>query len=59
MKNIVIITGFFFFYQPLFAQEQTLRQLTEQYGIPGIQLVCIKDNKEESFNTTYATAHIL
>ena len=50
MKNIVIITGFFFCYQPLFAQEQTLRQLTEQYGIPGIQLVCIKDNKEESFN---------
>jgi Beta-lactamase len=50
MKNIVVITALFFCYQPLFAQEQTLRQLTSQYGIPGIQLVCIKGNKEQSFN---------
>ncbi len=32
------------------AQQQQLQSLMQQYGIPGIQLVCIKGNGEESVN---------
>lgn len=45
-----IIVALFLYLNPLFAQEQQLEKLTKQYGIPGIQLVCIRDNKVESFN---------
>ncbi|MDR3714459.1 MAG: serine hydrolase [Puia sp.] len=36
--------------QPTTRPEQRLLELTGQYGIPGMQLVCIRDGKEESFN---------
>jgi ABC-type antimicrobial peptide transport system permease subunit len=48
-KSIIIVALFVFVY-PLIAQEKKLQELTKQYGIPGIQLVCIKGNKEEAFN---------
>jgi len=50
MKKLIIIASLFLYSYPLFAQEQQLQDLIKQYGIPGIQLVCIKGNKEESFN---------
>ncbi len=50
MRKSIIIAALFLYFYPLFAQEQQLQELTKQYGIPGIQLVCIRGNKEESFN---------
>jgi len=50
MQKLIIITGILFYCCPMFAQEQQLQELTKQYGIPGIQLVCIKGNKVQSFN---------
>ena len=50
MPKIVLIASVLFCCQSLFAQEQILEQLTKKYGIPGIQVVCIKDNKEQSYN---------
>src|ERR1700750_1866992 len=37
-------------YRPSFAQEQELKSFIKDYGIPGIQLVCIKGNKVQNFN---------
>jgi hypothetical protein len=48
-SSLFIVTSFLYFNQ-LFAQAQQLQQLMDQYGIPGIQLVCIKGKKEESVN---------
>lgn len=50
MKKSLIVVSFILYFYPLLAQEQQLQQLTKQYGIPGIQLVCIKNNKAESFS---------
>lgn len=50
VQKILAITGMLFFCCPLFAQQQTLNELTAKYGIPGIQLVCIKGNKVQNFN---------
>jgi len=50
MKKLIIVLPLLFVTISLFAQEKLLQELTKQYGIPGIQLVCIKGNKEESFN---------
>jgi CubicO group peptidase (beta-lactamase class C family) len=35
---------------PLSAQQKIMEELTKKYGIPGIQLVCIKGKSEENFN---------
>jgi CubicO group peptidase (beta-lactamase class C family) len=47
-----LITGSFLFLYccTSFAQEKQLEELTKQYGIPGIQLVCIKGKKEQSIS---------
>jgi CubicO group peptidase (beta-lactamase class C family) len=50
MLKPISIIALFLYFNPLSAQEQQLQALTKQYGIPGIQLVCIKGNKTESFN---------
>ncbi|HEY6901739.1 MAG TPA: serine hydrolase domain-containing protein, partial [Puia sp.] len=50
MHKVIIITGLVLGCRSLSAQEPTLERLTQKYGIPGIQLVCIKDGKEQSFN---------
>lgn len=50
MQKIFIVVSLIFFCNSVFAQEQQLRELTKQYGINGIQLVCIKGDKEESVN---------
>jgi CubicO group peptidase (beta-lactamase class C family) len=50
MKKIAAVTFLFLSSHPLFAQEERLQQLAKQYGIPGIQLVCIKDGKEQRVN---------
>jgi len=50
MKKLIIFLFLFFFAISLFAQEKLLQDLTKQYGISGIQLVCIKGNKEKDFN---------
>jgi CubicO group peptidase (beta-lactamase class C family) len=38
------------FLDSVFGQEQRMRDLMKQYGIPGIQLVCIKGNSRENIN---------
>jgi len=50
MQRPILIIAAFLYFTPLFAQEQRLQELTKQYGIPGIQLVCINGDKKESFN---------
>lgn len=50
VQKLIAWVTLFLYFNPLFAQQQQLQALTKQYGIPGIQLICIKGNKEESFN---------
>ena len=50
MRQLISFISLIMFVCPLLAQETKIQELTKQYGIPGIQLVCIKGNKEESFN---------
>jgi CubicO group peptidase (beta-lactamase class C family) len=50
MKTSLFLVACFLYFNQLFAQEQQLQQLMTQYGIPGIQLVCIKGKKEKSVN---------
>ncbi len=50
MRKSILLVALLLSIHSLSAQEQQLQELTKQYGIPGIQLVCLKDNKEESFN---------
>jgi CubicO group peptidase (beta-lactamase class C family) len=50
MKQLILIACLFLSSYILFAQQQPLQTLIKQYGIPGIQLVCIKGDKEENFN---------
>jgi len=50
MKTSLFLVACFLYFNQLFAQEQQLQQLMNQYGIPGIQLVCIKGKKEKSVN---------
>ncbi len=50
MQKSIIIVALLVYFNTLFAQRQQLQVLTKQYGIPGVQLVCIKGNKEESVN---------
>lgn len=50
MQKSFFVAALLVYFNPLFAQEQRLKDLTNQYGIPGIQLVCIRGGKFESFN---------
>jgi len=50
MQRTILFIATFLYVTPLFAQEQRLQELTNQYGIPGIQLVCIKNGKKESLH---------
>src|SRR6185295_13878736 len=50
MKKLVISTALVLYFYPLFSQQQRIEKLMKQYGIPGIQLVCIKGKKTESFD---------
>src|SRR5579871_153961 len=50
MKQLIIISTLFLSSHTLFAQQQQLQAIIKQYGIPGIQLVHVKGDKEESFN---------
>jgi CubicO group peptidase (beta-lactamase class C family) len=50
IKQLVTTACLLLYCQSLFAQQKELQELTQQYGIPGIQLVCIKGKKEQSFN---------
>jgi len=50
MQKLIIISAILFYCCPVFAQEQQLNTLIKQYGIPGIQLVCVKGNKVQNFN---------
>lgn len=49
MQKSIIVIALFLYINSLLAQEQQLQALTKQYGIPGMQLVCIKGKKSESF----------
>src|SRR5215469_11325455 len=50
MKSSLLLIACFLCFSQLFSQQQLLQQLMKQYGIPGIQVVCIKGNKEETLN---------
>lgn len=50
MQKPLAVLVLLLYLNSIFAQEQQLESLTKQYGIPGIQLVCIKGNKEQRFN---------
>jgi CubicO group peptidase (beta-lactamase class C family) len=50
MKKLITAVCLLLYFQSLFAQQKELQALTQQYGIPGIQLVCIKGKKEQSLN---------
>jgi len=49
-KKLIIAFLLSFSTISLFAQEKLSQDLTKQYGIPGIQLICIEGNKEKDFN---------
>jgi len=50
MQKIFILLLFTLYCRVSFAQEQKLTELINQYGIPGVQLVCIKGKKWQSVN---------
>lgn len=50
MKKVIVVAALFLSAKPSFAQQSQLRQLTAKYAIPGLQLVCIKEGKEETLN---------
>lgn len=50
MKKIILLVIIITCYAAAFAQEQNLTELMQQYGIRGIQLVCIKGKKWQSVN---------
>lgn len=50
MRKSIIVIGLVLYFNSIFAQEAHLQELTKQYGIPGIQLVCIQGKKEQSVN---------
>lgn len=50
IKTFLFLVTCFLYFSQGFTQEQQLRQLMNQYGIPGIQLICIKGQKNEVFN---------
>ena len=50
MQRPVLVITFLLYFSPLFPQQQQLQELTKQYGIPGLQLVCLRGGREESFN---------
>src|SRR3569623_848326 len=50
MRKFIILTGIIFCYTTCFAQERKLTELMNRYGIPGIQLVCLKGDKEIDYN---------
>jgi CubicO group peptidase (beta-lactamase class C family) len=50
MKKIILFAYLVLSLRPSDAQQEKLQQLANQYGIPGIQLVCIKGNKEQPVN---------
>ncbi|SRR5579871_41048 len=49
MKGIFVAVTFLYSL-PLLAQQKLMEESMKKYGIPGIQLVCIKDKSEEAFN---------
>ncbi len=50
MKKSIISLLLFFLSLSVFAQEKQIQKLINQYGISGIQLVCIKGDTVERFN---------
>lgn len=50
MKKTIIVLAFFLICSQLFAQEKKLTEIIKPYGIPGMQLVCIKGNKIQNIN---------
>ncbi len=50
MKKSICVVVFFLYFYSLFAQEDQINGFIKQYGIPGIQLVCINGNKSQNFN---------
>jgi CubicO group peptidase (beta-lactamase class C family) len=50
MKKSILIVVILFYGNHLFAQEQKLQGVINQYGIPGIQLVYMKGKHLETFN---------
>ncbi|HWB25625.1 MAG TPA: serine hydrolase [Chitinophagaceae bacterium] len=50
IRKLIVNVAVLVYFNPLLAQQQHLQDLANQYGIPGIQLVCIKGDKEETLN---------
>lgn len=50
MKKTIAVLILFLICGQLFAQEQKLSDIIKPYGIPGMQLVCIKGNKVQNIN---------
>jgi CubicO group peptidase (beta-lactamase class C family) len=50
MRTSVIAIGLFLYFNSTFAQEEYIQKVTQRYGIPGIQLVCVQGKKEQSIN---------
>jgi CubicO group peptidase (beta-lactamase class C family) len=53
MKKPIIVLAFFLICNQLFAQEKKLAEIIKPYGIPGMQLVCIKGNKVQNVNVGF------
>jgi CubicO group peptidase (beta-lactamase class C family) len=49
-RSIIILVALVLHTASLIAQEKLLQEQIKQYGIPGIQLICIKGDKEKDFN---------
>jgi CubicO group peptidase (beta-lactamase class C family) len=50
MKRLICSTILLLTFALSFAQEKKLSEIIKPYGIPGIQLVCIKGDKVQNFN---------
>ena len=50
MYRPAITFAFLLCVNQIFGQQEKVRDLINQYGIPGIQLVCIRGDKEQSLN---------
>ena len=50
MKKLFLLPILFLAFNQLFAQQQKLQEIIKPYGIPGMQLVCIKGNKIQNVN---------
>src|ERR1700761_3944209 len=50
MKRLTCFLALLLTLASAFAQEQKLNDIIKPYGIPGMQLVCIKGNKVQNIN---------